>query len=105
MVPGDFYEDCRYHPMLCIAVDEDEDDLDGISLIDGFIGSCSLTHCGVQSLTFEEAFARKVWFNHLAARMGWPNPQPDATADELAAGGQVPLPDEWREMYEAGPRA
>lgn len=31
--PGDFYEDCAYHPCLCIRVFEDE--VSGISLADG----------------------------------------------------------------------
>jgi hypothetical protein len=101
---GDFYEDCRYHPMLCISVGaDDEDELVGISLIDGFIGSCSLAHCGVVPLSFEEALARKVWFNRLAGRMGWTNPVPrDAAADELAENGQIALPVEWRDMFESG---
>ena len=103
--PGDFYEDCRFHPMLCVSAHAD-DDLVGISLVNGFMGSCSPTHCGVVPLTFPEAVARKVWFNRLAERMGWPNPVPrDGSTDQMADEGDVALPDAWREMYQRGPDA
>jgi len=47
--PGDIYEDCAYHPVLCTWRDGDE--VAGISLIDGSRPrSCSLTHCGVVKL-------------------------------------------------------
>lgn len=58
---GDFYEDCRYHPMLCIEITEseiddvDDDALRGISLVTGQVGNCSAAHCGVVKLTAEEA--------------------------------------------------
>ena len=54
--PGDFYEDCAYHPCLCISTDREEDNISGISLIDGsFPRSCSFVHCGVRKLSREEA--------------------------------------------------
>jgi len=31
--PGDFYEYCFFHPVVCVRVDDD--DVQGISLIDG----------------------------------------------------------------------
>lgn len=47
--PGDIYEDCSYHPVLCVSRDGDE--LQGISLIDGSRPrACSLSHCGVVKL-------------------------------------------------------
>lgn len=61
--PGDFYEDCRYHPMLCLGVEWDnkkrtDATLHGISLITGEEGDCSLAHCGVVPLTLQEAVTR-----------------------------------------------
>jgi hypothetical protein len=56
--PGDYYEDCAFHPCLCIRVDRDieDDGLLGVSLVDGsYPRSCSLRHCGVRKLTFAEA--------------------------------------------------
>ena len=55
---GKFYEDCAYHPVLCTEISED--DLSGISLIDGSSPrSCSLKHCAPRPLTFEEAIEIK----------------------------------------------
>lgn len=54
IMPGDFYEDCDYHPVLC--TEADGDDIAGISLIDGSAPrSCSIEHCGVKRLSREEA--------------------------------------------------
>ncbi len=60
--PGDIYEDCQYHPCLCIGIDDETDDIGvwGISLIDGsYPRSCSLEHCGVIKMTPEDAWKRK----------------------------------------------
>jgi hypothetical protein len=74
---GEFYEDCRYHPMLCIERSTPGDDeLVGISLIDGAIGSCSEEHCGVVRMTVEEAIERKLSWNQFAEDHGLPNPDP-----------------------------
>lgn len=54
--PGQFYEDCGYHPCLCIAVEEDGE-VRGISLVDGNVRACDLHHCGVKRLSFDEALA------------------------------------------------
>jgi hypothetical protein len=62
LAPGDFYEDCRYHPMVCVEIKEDGDELVGISLVTGDVGSCSLHHCAVVKLTAGEAITR---------RLGW----------------------------------
>lgn len=51
---GDFYEDCAYHPCLCIRTDMGM--VEGISLVDGsFPRQCGVPQCGVRKLTFEEA--------------------------------------------------
>ena len=57
---GDFYEDCRYHPMVCVELGVDGDEVTGISLITGEIGVCSLRKCGVVLLTPGEAVERRV---------------------------------------------
>ncbi len=55
--PGEIYEDCAYHPVLCVEVDYEEDSIRGISLIDGtYPRDCSLLHCGVRKLTVPEAW-------------------------------------------------
>ena len=57
LAPGDVYEDCAWHPVLCVSVDYENDEICGISLIDGtYPRSCSLRHCGVRKLTVEEAW-------------------------------------------------
>lgn len=54
---GDIYEDCAYHPVLCMGISYEDDNVLGISLIDGSQPrSCSLRHCGVRKLTVEEAW-------------------------------------------------
>lgn len=57
---GDIYEDCSFHPCLCVEVDG-QGGISGISLVDGsFPRSCELQYCGVRKLTLEEAL---VWKN------------------------------------------
>ena len=55
--PGDLFEDCAFHPCLCIAVGRgDDDEVEGISLVDGSSPRCcSADHCGLRLLTLEEA--------------------------------------------------
>jgi hypothetical protein len=61
LAPGDFYEDCAYHPCLCISVNPEADEICGISLVDGSSPrACSGRHCGVRQLTFEEAVRWKL---------------------------------------------
>lgn len=62
---GELYEDCSYEPLLCILADYEEDELLGISLVNGRVGWCSPTHCGVRKLSLEEA---------VRIRAGWPPP-------------------------------
>ena len=60
---GDIYEDCDYHPCLCVGVDHEGDDIAvwGISLIDGSQPrACSLSYCGVRKLTVSEAWEIKM---------------------------------------------
>jgi hypothetical protein len=59
-VPGDLYEDCAQHPCLCVGVNVANDEIWGISLIDGSCPrSCSLAHCGVRKLGVGEAWEIK----------------------------------------------
>ena|SRR5882724_2632199 len=52
--PGDYYEDCYFHPCLCIGVDDDE--LLGVSLVNGTDPrGCSIGHCSVRRLSLAEA--------------------------------------------------
>jgi hypothetical protein len=67
---GEFYEDCRYHPMLCVEADHDNDELVGISLITGDIGSCSPTYCGVEELTANQAIERRLTWNESVESLG-----------------------------------
>jgi hypothetical protein len=54
---GDIYEDCAFHPVICMGVSYEEDELWGVSLVDGsYPRSCSLVHCGVRKLTPAEAW-------------------------------------------------
>lgn len=53
--PGDLFEDCRYHPCVCLSVDDGDGDGDGdgvrgVSLIDGSGIGCSVWHCGLRIL-------------------------------------------------------
>lgn len=58
---GDVYEDCAYHPVLCLGVDYKQDNIWGISLIDGsFPRNCSLIHCGIRKITLKEAWQIKL---------------------------------------------
>lgn len=61
--PGDFYEDCAYHPCLCTRVIREGDlVIQGISLVDGsYPRECSIPGCGVRKLTFEEAMHWKFY--------------------------------------------
>ena len=54
--PGDIYESCSFHPCLCLGVDYKQDEVWGISLIDGsYPQACSLVHCGVRKLSLKGA--------------------------------------------------
>jgi hypothetical protein len=71
--PGQYYEDCSFHPCLCVRVDRDE--VSGVSLIDGsYPRSCDVSHCGVIRLTFKQAMDRKFY--------GPPNPDDAARVPE-----------------------
>jgi hypothetical protein len=59
---GDFYEDCAFHPCLCIEVGADNTaaGIEGISLVNGGIKSCNARHCGLRLLSAEEAIHWKL---------------------------------------------
>ena len=58
--PGDLYEDSAYHPCLCVEVNYSDDDIWGISLVDGsHPRACSLEHSGVRKINVHEAWLLK----------------------------------------------
>jgi hypothetical protein len=64
LAPGDYYEDCFYHPCLCTDVDVSDGgrdaEISGVSLVDGtFPHSCCFRGCSPRRLTFEEAMRWK----------------------------------------------
>lgn len=53
------YEDCFYHPCKITLLDFENDNIEGVSLIDGTSPrSCSLLNCGVVFFTEDEAVRR-----------------------------------------------
>lgn len=53
---GDFYIDCAYHPVLCFESDPKNDNLCGMSLVDGSTPrSCSFRHCAPEKITKQRA--------------------------------------------------
>jgi hypothetical protein len=63
LLPGDLFEDCRYHPCLCIEGNspDDVDGVYGISLVDGTPSGCSISHCSLRKLTVDEAVRWKYY--------------------------------------------
>lgn len=59
--PGVFYEDCRFHPMVCVGVNFKRDYLLGISLVDGYLSGCSISSCGVRILSPTEALRNRIY--------------------------------------------
>jgi hypothetical protein len=56
--PGDLYEDCSFHPCICMGSTAVE--VWGVSLIDGsYPRSCDIGLCGVRKITPEEAWQIK----------------------------------------------
>lgn len=77
---GVIFEDCGFHPVLCTLASPEEDELQGISLIDGQIRSCSMFHCGPELLSLGQVLAIKKDFPaYVAAR---------------TAGGGLPVGDD-----------
>lgn len=91
--PGDIFEDCAYHPVLCLEVHEDES-ISGVSLIDGSgPRNCSLRHCGVIRLTpYDVQQIRRDFATYKAKRQrDWHPPREVAgVAAEISAEG-LPL--------------
>jgi len=52
---GDTFLDCGYRPIRCTAIDEDEGELYGVSMLDGTECSCSLMYCVTAKISEEEA--------------------------------------------------
>ncbi|MEV6139691.1 hypothetical protein AB0L63_27325 [Nocardia sp. NPDC051990] len=67
--PGDIYEDCHFHPVLCTYIN-DGDEIGGISLIDATSPrACSLSHCAVIKLSIDDVIAARAdWPAYLARR-------------------------------------
>jgi len=86
--PGDIYEDCSFHPLLCTHVGSDGDHLSGISLIDASgPRGCSLRHCGVIKLSIADVVAaRSDWPGYLAGRKA----EFEAEQDVVAADDRAP---------------
>lgn len=57
LLPGDLFEDCRFHPCLCYEANSSDDveGVWGISLVDGTPCGCQIGACGLRKLTVEEA--------------------------------------------------
>jgi hypothetical protein len=57
---GSLYLDCFFHPTLCTYVDAEDDEIGGVSLIDGTTPrACSPQHCGPEPIDLERAMAIK----------------------------------------------
>ena len=66
--PGDIYESCSYHPVLCLGADYRSDEVWGISLVDGsYPHCCSLLHCGIRKLTPRQAWHLRLHGPRMAA--------------------------------------
>ena len=64
LAPGDYYEDCFYHPCLCTEVAFSGGDMaiSGVSLVDGsYPRGCSVPGCEVRKLTLHEALVWKFY--------------------------------------------
>lgn len=65
---GTIYEDCSFHPVLCVEVHTDES-VSGISLIDGsYPRTCSLTSCGIVALSIDDVVEIRRNFSSYVAR-------------------------------------
>ncbi len=59
--PGDIYEDCNFHPVVCLGVNYKADEIWGASMIDGtHPRTCSLSSCGVRKLSIKQAWQIKI---------------------------------------------
>lgn len=61
---GLIYEDCFFHPVLCTYCSFEDDEMQGISLIDASSDrGCSIRHCGPVPLSVEQAVWIKEHFD------------------------------------------
>lgn len=65
---GVIFEDCDFHLVLCTSVSVDDDEMRGISLINGTMRTCSISHCGVGKLPIHEVLAIREDFEGYRAR-------------------------------------
>lgn len=74
---GQIYEDCSFHPVLCTHLSIDDDEMLGISLIDGSgPRACSPRFCGPLPLTVNQVVHIKSNFaNYAAGRAAGREPQ------------------------------
>ena len=77
--PGDLYEDVFYHPCLVMGIDVADDEIWGISLIDGsYPRCCSLAHGDIRKISRDEAWELKQRHVRRNGADGWwMHPQPD----------------------------
>jgi len=54
---GDAFLDCCYRPVRCTAIDEEDGELYGVSMLNGTECSCSLVYCVTQKISEEDAIA------------------------------------------------
>lgn len=83
---GDIYEDCAFHPCLCVEIEDDGPGagfcLVGISLIDGtWPRSCSTRGCGPVPIPLDQVMGIKKGFARYVERR---------TAECAAAAGELP---------------
>ena len=73
-------QDCGYHPVLCTPASIEDDELVGISLIDGTLRSCSMFYCSAEVLNLRQVLAIRADFEgYLASRKAGgalPSPEP-----------------------------
>ena len=70
--PGTLYEDVFHHPVLCIGVSIEDDEIWGISLIDGSQPrTCSLAHNAIRRISAEEAWELKQRHIQRNGNDGW----------------------------------
>jgi hypothetical protein len=70
--PGDIYEDVFYHPCLALGVSYENDEIWGVSLIDGsHPRSMSLAHNDVRKISLDEAWDLKQRYIRNKGQDGW----------------------------------
>jgi len=52
---GDYFESCSFHPCVITNIDSTGVQIEGVSLVDNGTQHCNVRHCGIRSLTEQEA--------------------------------------------------